>query len=211
MLPAWCRVRFPLVATLPRPGPNCSPNKKLVQQKNNIPVMFNMDMFQSTFLFVKKLCTRFQTTICVYLYMKFSESVDDVHEFQDLVHHGWSLHSWRHIDGIASFPCFELKENLERKHSRKQIWMKLMWEILFGEVSCMIKISHIFHSHLNKFPLPFGFNFGPSMWSISCWVSGFMISEAFPTRIFGLHLCGLSHGLFTGGIGFRRNEEMIPV
>ena len=38
-----------------------------------------------------------------------------------------------------------------------------------------------------------------------------MISEAFPTCIFGLHLCGLSHGLFTGGIGFRRNEEMIPL
>ena len=40
-----------------------SPQQKLVQQNWNIPAMFNMDMFQSTFLFVKKLYTRFQSTI----------------------------------------------------------------------------------------------------------------------------------------------------
>lgn len=87
VLPAWCLVRFPLVATLPRPGPISTPKKWCNKIETSLQCL-TWGIFQSTFLFVKKLDTFFQSTIFQYLYIRSSGSVDDVHEFLDLVHHG---------------------------------------------------------------------------------------------------------------------------
>lgn len=126
VLPAWCLVRFPLVATLPRPGHRFLKNG--ATKKSSLQCL--------TWIFSK---APFVCKEVRYLFRKHHFLVSTYWIFREcrwcswisrsgpslpliFWRHGWSLHSWRHIDGIASFPCFELRKNGTKTQQETQEW-----------------------------------------------------------------------------------------